>query len=432
MADRISDWFAGYMVPELKLNDLQGNNMYATFSHYLTLSFLDKYDRSHDRRFLDLARDVAWIHIMTTCTTAAKDSRGNPMTGTTCVGIRNCVDYDCAPNLCQEKDLTFDNIIGPLLDHVTGPAYGKYLALCRFVLGKDSWQSAWAMELRDTNLRTLYDTYARGTANLIYALNRSSDPWVDVVEKLVSKSDVNINHERDMVVVNATQQARTARVKVRFLESGSYDVKLDGAELGQRSDRQLAEGLEIHSPANSMERVQVHLLQLAPQPPPANEHYDSSITWLGDLRPLAYQRGTGLPTPVYRTDRSFADSPIAVAGKNFDKGLGCAANTVLLYKLNGDYDRFVSTCGVDGFVADRTNPPPSVFFTAFIDGKLCFESGSMFASTTPRKVNVSVRHAQMLMLRMSCNWDNDGWSQNDMGDWAEARLVGKLAKPSAK
>lgn len=34
-ADRITDWFAGYMVPEQKLNYLQGGNMYAVFSHYL-------------------------------------------------------------------------------------------------------------------------------------------------------------------------------------------------------------------------------------------------------------------------------------------------------------------------------------------------------------------------------------------------------------
>ena len=104
VSDRICEWFASFIVPELKLNHLQGNNMHAVFSHYLALAFLEKYERSNDRRFLNMARDMAWIHIMTTCTTAAKDAFGNPLTGTTCVGIRGCVDYDCSPNLCQEKD----------------------------------------------------------------------------------------------------------------------------------------------------------------------------------------------------------------------------------------------------------------------------------------------------------------------------------------
>ena len=46
-------------------------------------------------------------------------------------------------------------------------------------------------------------------------------------------------------------------------------------------------------------------------------------------------------------------------------------------------------------------------------------------------MDVDVRRARMLMLRVSCNWDDDGNSQNDHGDWAEARLVGKL-KPIPK
>ena len=51
----------------------------------------------------------------------------------------------------------------------------------------------------------------------------------------------------------------------------------------------------------------------------------------------------------------------------------------------------------------------------------------MYADTSPRVVDVDVRHARMLMLRMSCNWDDNGNSKNDYGDWAEARLVGKTS-----
>jgi hypothetical protein len=432
MADRICDWFAGYIVPETRLNHLQGNNMYATFSHYLALAFLEKYERSHDRRFLDMARDVAWVHIMTTCTTPAKDRNGNPLTGTTCVGVRDCVDYDCSPNLCQEKDLTFVHIVGPLLDHVSGPAYAKYLALVRLVLDKDSWKSAWTMELRDTNLRTMYDTYARAMANLIYALNRANDPWVNSVEKLVSKSDININQERDLVLANGTTQPRDARVEVRFLQPGSYDVKLDGIELGQRTHLQLAQGLDLNLPANSMKHLRVHALHLDPPASPSDESCDSSITWLSDLKPFAAQRGTGLPEPTFRKDQSFDASPLSIADKSFAKGLGCAANTVLLYELEGEYDRFQATVGVDDSVAGKADPPPSVFFTLFVDGMLRFESGPMFTNTPAQEINVDVRHARMLMLRLSCNWDDNGKSQNDHADWADARLVGKVIRQSAK
>jgi len=140
---------------------------------------------------------------------------------------------------------------------------------------------------------------------------------------------------------------------------------------------------------------------------------------------FAAQRGTGLPDLVYNKNLSFAGPPLKIAGRDFSKGLGCAANTVLLYDLHGDFDRFESTIGVDDAVVGKTNPPPSVLFTVFVDGRLRFESGPTFAATPPRDLKVDVRGGHMLMLRISCNWDDQGNSKNDYGDWGDARLIGK-------
>jgi hypothetical protein len=87
---------------------------------------------------------------------------------------------------------------------------------------------------------------------------------------------------------------------------------------------------------------------------------------------------------------------------------------------------------VDGSVATKTNPPPSVFFTVFVDGLLRFESGPMFTNTPPQEVNVDVRHARMLMLRVSCDWDDNGKSQNDHSDWADARLTGRVERQPSR
>ena len=152
-------------------------------------------------------------------------------------------------------------------------------------------------------------------------------------------------------------------------------------------------------PGSSMKRVQVRLHQLSPPAVPQAEDYDSSVTWLGDLTPFAAQRGTGLPKPVFRKDMGFDESPIRLGSQVFTKGLGCAANTVVVYELKGEFDRFKATVGVDASVAGMTNPPPSVFFTAFVDGLLRFESGPMIGHTPPPEVNADVHHAQMLMLR---------------------------------
>ncbi len=425
-ADRICDWFASHLADETKLNFLQGNNMYATFSCYLALAFLDKYDRSHDRRFLDMARDVTWVQIMTLCTTPAKDSWGHPLTGVTCVGVRGCTDYDCAPNLCQEKDLNFVHLIGPLLDHVNSPAYGKYLELQRMALDKDSWKDAWVTELRDTNLRTMYDTYARGMANLIYALDQSSDPRVVASEKLVSEADPAINHRRDLVLANGTRQDRTTTLKVRFLQPDEYEVLANGKSQGRRTQNQLADGWVVTMPANTTEEIRVEPVSLTP-PDSVTRIYDTTVTYLSDLEPFAAQRGTGLPDPTYRKDLSFDDHPIALKESAFPKGLGCAANTVLVYRLDGQYERFQAKVGVDQEVAAAPAPRPSVFFTLFVDGVLRFESGPMFRDTPSRDVDVNVQSARVLMLRMSCNWDNNGNSLHDHGNWADARLIGKAS-----
>jgi len=140
----------------------------------------------------------------------------------------------------------------------------------------------------------------------------------------------------------------------------------------------------------------------------------------------ATQRGTGLPEPTYRRDRSFDDHPLNLKGASFDHGLGCAAHTVLIYDLNGRYDRFRTKVGVDQEVANAANPPASLCFTVFVDGNLRFDSSPMLSDTPPKEVDVSVRGAGKLMLRMSCNWDHNGDSRNDHGDWADARLVGQM------
>lgn len=423
-ADRITDWFAGYMVPEQKLNYLQGNNIHAVFSHYIPLAFLERFERTGDRRFLALARDMAWVHILTACTTAARDNAGNPLTGVSCVGVRGCVDYDCAPNLCHEKDLTFVHLVGPLLEHVNGPAYAKYLKLQHLVLGKDSWKSAWVAEMRDTNMRTMYDTYARGMANLIYALNQSTNPLVVAVEKLVSKSDTNIVSRRDIVLANGTTAERDTLLRVRFLLPGTYQVAADGEAQNERSNDELENGLYFRLPPNSMRHITVRALKLEHRFEPTRLH-DQSVTFLSDSEPFAAQRGTGFPQPTYQRDHSFGGKQLAIASRSFEKGLGCAANTVLIYNLDGRYRRFESTVGVDQEVAEATNPPASVFFTAFVDGRLAFESGPMRADTPARDVSLDVSGAGTLMLRMSCNWDDNGKSENDHGDWAAARLIGK-------
>ena len=425
MADQLCDWFAGYMANEYKLNFLQGNNMHATvFSQYIPLAFLDKYERSGDVRFLEMAKDSLWVIIMTMGTTTANDSYGRHMAAVTCVGVRGCVDYDCSPNLCHEKDMFFYYTTGRFLDHFTGPAYAKYILMQKIVLKRDGWNDAWSAEMRDTNHRTMYDAYARGMTNLTFAINKSSDPRVPAFEKLASKHDLNITHQRDMVLANGTTQNRNTTVQVNYLKTGLYELIIDNVSQGNRTDGELASGFQVFVPANTLKHIQINNISLTTINPPTYS-YDTSVTYLSDLQPYDAQRDRGLPQPIYRNDRSFNDNIITIGGQQYGKGLGCTANTVIVYDLGGQYETFSCRVGIDNEVAGTSNPNPSVFITVFADGRLKYENGTMYKDTPPNDVSVDVRHVKKLVLRVADNWDDNGNDWNDHCDWADAKLIGK-------
>ncbi|MBV9940439.1 MAG: hypothetical protein JO150_18205, partial [Acidobacteriaceae bacterium] len=182
----------------------------------LVRALMHRYERSQNSKFLDIAQDLAWVMILTLGTTAHRDPAGRLFTGVTCVGVRGCVDYDCAPNLCHEKDLPFLEIMGALLPHVNGSGYAKFLAMQKVALPRDSWKDAFHIqEQRDLNLRTNYDNYARGMANLAFALNRGSDPLVAIYERLIPARDPQVRTCRDSVLANGTVTDRETQVQVR-------------------------------------------------------------------------------------------------------------------------------------------------------------------------------------------------------------------------
>lgn len=426
IADRITDWLASHWGPEERMNWLHPKvNTFHCWMGPLVRALVHRYERSKDPKFLEIAQDLAWVMILTLCTTNHKDSNGRPLLGVTCVGVRGCVDYDCTPNLCQEKDMAFNDIMGALLAHVSGPGYAKFLALDRLVLPRDSWKDAFRVqEQRGLNLRTNYDNYARGMANLAFAINRGSDLEVAIFERLAPRRDRAIRTRRDMILANPSAGARTTTVQARFLSPGRYRVDLNGRSLGVRTAAELQKGVGIAVPANSTSRLQLNLVTAQPATAPA-ARFDSSVTYLSDLAETAAQRGIGLPTPIFQKDRSFRGNRITLQGQAYDKGIGLAANTVIVYQLDGKYQKFAGTFGIDADAAATESPKPSAFLTVFVDGRCKFSSGPTFRDTPPQPIEVDLRHAQVLVLRMSGNWDDNGNLTNDMASVAEARLIGK-------
>lgn len=420
-ADQVLDHFIPRLAAETQFEVLAPQNRtswHPTSVGNMVLALLDRHERSGDEELLEIAKDLAWMVIMWHGTVP-------DFAGVSVAGIRGTLDYDVRPFAVHEQHLPLFVIFGPLLDHVEGSAYATFLALAQHGMAEAAYPSLFGVDMRGTILGNLYGSEARIMANLMYYLNASSDDQVIALEKLVSDYDPQVTRRRDAVVANGTTSDRSTEVALRYLDPGRYRVSIDGRRVpGTRTHEDLAAGVGVDVAANSMVSLQVEPVVVRDRPaPPAR--YDDTTTYLSDLPDRGASRGAGGDAwqPVYGVDESVESTPISVGGVVYDRGIGMGSSTAAVWELGGDYATFAATVGVDDVVADRT-PDPTVEFTLFVDGELAFDSGVMNASSTPQDVEVDVRDAEVIVLRMSHAYDNNGQGRDDLGAWADARLEG--------
>ncbi|NOZ57004.1 MAG: hypothetical protein GXO73_09495, partial [Calditrichaeota bacterium] len=86
-----------------------------------------------------------------------------------------------------------------------------------------------------------------------------------------------------------------------------------------------------------------------------------SELFLSDLEPVEATAGWG----TVRRDRSSDGGPLRIGGKRFSRGLGTHAESDIVYRLNGLFERFEAVVGVD----DETHGRGSVVFEVFGDGR---------------------------------------------------------------
>lgn len=149
------------------------------------------------------------------------------------------------------------------------------------------------------------------------------------------------------------------------------------------------------------------------------------VVYLSDLSPIDEKLESVLSRPwPWRKDRSVAGGPIAISGRVYPKGLGVRSSTHLVYPLNGEYEQFVSTIGLD----DHVRPRGSVVYRVIADGNVVFDSGRLTGSDEPRDVVVDVGGVKQLTLAVDYG---DHLDLADHADWAGARLI-RAKRPGAK
>ena len=412
LADKLTDWLSLNWREENKMNFLHpGVNTFHCFSGWIIKAMIRRYERSKDESFLDIAKDLTWVMAATLCMNDTK-LNGKSLFGVTCVGTRGCVDYDCFPNLCHEKDLCFIESMGILAKYVSGESYAKYLSMQSLRLPQDRWLSAWVQEQRDLNLRTNYDNWARGITNLSFGINTSSNRQIQLFDCTVAVKSLTVSEEREIVAVNATSQTQQSTISIPYLKNGKYALYLDGKRKGIYTSSALKNGFSCSFSANGTVKITVKLKEILPEESYTEKNEKRIL--LDESLLFDAQRGVGYPQPIYRMDKSFMTHPLMDAEGNQVKGFGLAANTVLAFKLDRKFSSFEAVLSMDDAIKKLTKPDPSVNVTFFADGRLCFESGKIDRNSAPLSVKFSLDDVDVLIIRVSGNYDDDGNLKHDM------------------
>ena len=148
----------------------------------------------------------------------------------------------------------------------------------------------------------------------------------------------------------------------------------------------------------------------------------SQVTYLSDLEPLGYrhQPFLTLTWPLGR-NRNVRGGQLRALGVVYDKGLGMASASRVVYRLDGKFARFAAQLAID----NGAGQGGSVVYRVFVDagqGKWlqAYASPTVRGGETPMPVSVDIRGAKNLALVVDYA---DRADQLDHANWLDARVV---------
>jgi len=139
-------------------------------------------------------------------------------------------------------------------------------------------------------------------------------------------------------------------------------------------------------------------------------------TYLSDL----YYVWRAGDAPQY--DKNFQGNPIVLDGTPYERGFGCKTDTKIMFKLNGNAERFKATVGLDpSYQGDeavnfrvRNEDPIGPY-------SLLYDSGEMTKETPAKIIDIDVSGIDCLILAIEGRGGFKG--ERALGNWADARAV---------
>lgn len=161
-------------------------------------------------------------------------------------------------------------------------------------------------------------------------------------------------------------------------------------------------GADLEVPVASISRLEVK---------------NGKLVYVSDLRPAEVKLTPYLDGGfAFRQDRASSGRPLRLGGKTYARGLGTHSRTELTYGLDGGFESFAATLGLD----DAVGGSGSVVYRVFGDNRLLYESPVVRGGDAPLEIKLPLRG--VLLLRLEVDFA-DGGDAADQANWAEARLL---------
>jgi predicted peptidase len=117
---------------------------------------------------------------------------------------------------------------------------------------------------------------------------------------------------------------------------------------------------------------------------------------------------------VYK-DKNRSNEPLLINGELFTKGIGTHSNSRLFFNVDGQYDRFTSSVGIDDHVGSRG----SATFSVYGDGQLLESSPELTGDSELYDFSIDIHGVRSLELRV----DGGDDIHFDHANWADAKLT---------
>jgi len=147
----------------------------------------------------------------------------------------------------------------------------------------------------------------------------------------------------------------------------------------------------------------------------------AETVWLDDLNLASATQGWGDP----HKNQSVEGHALIIDGKQFARGFGTHAESMLHVNLDGGAQKFYASVGVDDEV--NGNSASSVEFIVRGDGKVLWQSGVMRAGDAAKECEADLTGVKALVLEVG---DAGDGSNFDHADWADAKFETVAGRPT--